>query len=321
MARVRLDVMLDEPGRTYAPGEKVAGRVVVVADEDCTCKALTVRAGWRTAGEANAVDESGSPLHLADGEWKSGHRSAHPFSIQVPAGPPTAHLRHFSIHWSIRAEAGLSFAFDARGEAPIEVSTVPATGGSLVTKEDGGCVEGGCLLLSLAILAGGGIPILVSNRFPGVGYAIAAGVGGILALIMIPFAIAYRRIGKVEIEAGPSPLGRDEEIAVRATVTPRKNLGLRRVRAELTCVEKAEKGSGKSKKTLTMQHAKVAHTLEGPVDLVAGRTAVYAGMVPIPPNNPPTLVAGNHKVEWKVRVFVENPVLPDPSWELELDVR
>lgn len=321
MARVRLRVVLDEPDRVFVPGDHVRGRVEVEVDEDCSCRALTAAPGWQTFGEANAATGDRDPVNLAAGEWRAGDRRSFPFSLMVPDGPPTYEGRTFSVAWTVRAAASLSFAFDGKGEAPITVSTVPAGEGTLLTKQDSGCAEVGCAAVALAFLVGGGAPILLSRRFPGIGFAIAAAAGGILAAIMIPFALAYRRIGKVTVEVGPAPAARGEEVAVRAVITPRKNLGTRRVRAELIATERARKGSGKGAKWLTTELAKAATTLDGPLDLVAGREAVYAGMLALPGDAPPTLVAGDHTVVWKLKVSVENPVLPDPGWTFDLPVR
>ena len=321
MARVRLRVILAEPDRAYLPGDRVEGRVEVEADEDASCRTLTAAPLWRTFGEANEAEGGADPVPLGSGEWRAGDRLSFPFSLLLPAGPPAYEGRRFSVAWTVRAAASLSFAFDAKGEAPLTVGSPAAAGEALLTKEDSGCVEAGCALTGLALLAGGGLPILLAGRFPGIGFALAAAAGGILAAIMTPFALAYRRVGKVTLEAGPSPVGRGEEIAVRASIVPRRNLGTRRVKAELVATERAQKGSGKGRKILAAELSKTAVTLDGPVDLVAGKEATFAGMVPVPADGAPSFEAGPHKVDWKLKVSVENPFLPDPSWEFEVVVR
>lgn len=321
MSRVRLEVVLAEPARSFVPGEVILGRVEVAVDEDCTCRALTVGALWRTFGTANATEGIRIPVDLGSGEWKSGDRLAFPFSLAVPEGPPTYEGTHFSVAWTVRAAASLSFAFDGKGEAPITVVPPPSFDGTLLSKEDSGCVEAGCALAALAVFVVAGLPILVSSRFPGVPWAIASAAGGMLAVVMAPFALAYRRVGKVTVEVGPAPAVRGGEIAVRAVLVPRRNLGTRPLRAELVCTERARKGSGKQAKWLLAQKARESAALEGPADLPAGREAVFAGMLPVAADGPPTLVAGDHRVTWKLKVSVEFPILPNPSWEFEVPVR
>ncbi len=53
MAKCDISVVLDEPDKTYAPGEKVTGRVNVRVDEPCACKKITVSFGWETSGRGN----------------------------------------------------------------------------------------------------------------------------------------------------------------------------------------------------------------------------------------------------------------------------
>jgi len=320
MSRVRLEVLLDEPGRAYAPGEEVRGRVKVEVDEECTCRALTATVHWKTTGEANTALGDRVPVPLGEGPWRSGDRLTFPFALRIPAGPPTYEGRNFSVQWLVEARASLSLAFDGWGETPLTVAAPPPGAGTLLTKEDSGCAEAGCALSALALLAAGGLPLLLARDFPGAGWAIAAAAGGILSLVTAPFALAYRRIGKVVVEIGPSPVARGEEIAVRVSITPRQNLGTRRVRATLVAGERAQKGSGKGARWLTADLGKEAATLEGPLELLEGQQAIYAGTLAVAGSGPPTLVAGPHKVTWKIKVFVEFPILPNPAWEFDLPV-
>src|SRR5690349_7929627 len=147
MARVRPVVFLDEPGRTFLPGETVRGVVRVEVDEDATCRALSVHVGWRTGGEANATENFGDGVLLGSGEWKGGDRPSFPFSVPIPPGPPTYAGRHFDVAWAVRAVAALSFAFDGKGETAVTVAPEPVAGSGLATKEDSGCFEVGCAVV------------------------------------------------------------------------------------------------------------------------------------------------------------------------------
>jgi hypothetical protein len=320
MPRVRLRVVIDEPDRAFAPGDPVRGRVEVEADEDAECTGLTASVGWRTAGEANVAEGPRTAILLGSGQWKGGDRASFPFALVVPPGPPTYEGRHFALLWTVRAEASLSFAFDAKGEAPVRVVPGPAPEGTLLSKEDSGCLEAGCATVSVGLLLGGGLPVVLSDRFPGIGYVVAGALGGLGAAVMIPQALAYRGVGKATVEIGPSPVARGEEIACRVTVVPRRDLEPRRISATLIATEKAPKGSGKSRKILTAELAKSATDLEGPKRLEKGRKAEFAGMVPVPASAPPSLDAGEHKVTWSLKVSVEFAVLPDPGWEFEVTV-
>jgi len=148
-----------------------------------------------------------------------------------------------------------------------------------------------------------------------------AWIGGIVALVVacfaIPAAITARRLGRVTLEAGPSPCPRGGEMAVRVTLHPRKDVAPTEVSATLAATERSVKGSGKQRNVREVTVHAHAVRLEGPPVAAAGKAAVYAGVIPVPENAPPSFEAGSHAVLWKLQVKIALPGLMDADWTLE----
>ena len=323
MKRVRLRVVLDDPRRRYAPGDRVPGRVEAEVDEACTCSALTVGLGWFTTGECNEASATPASRVLGRGTWRAGDRLSFPFDLALPAGPPSHRGRHFNVVWRVRAEAALDWALDPEAVQRIEVAGPPATQGGLLSKGGSGCFEVGCALACLLVLAGVVFACFHGGRVRGgqVCWVTAFGVGALVgSLWAVPRAFTYRWLGKVQVEAGPSPCPRGEELAVRIAIRPRRDLRPKEVRAALVAVEHSEKGSGKSKTTRAVEIAKCAARLDGPEALRKGQESVFAGVLGIPADAAPSLEAGPHSVKWKLHVEVVFPVAADGEWDLDVAV-
>ncbi len=314
-------MVLDDAERTRVPGEAVPGRVEVEADEAATCDGLHARVAWKTAGDANEATGGGPPALLGTGEWKAGDRLSFPFSLTVPSGPPTYEGRHFSVIWAVRADADLSWAFDGKAEAPFPVEFRSGERPGLETMEEGGGTALGCAVVSVLALGICLAMLLLSRRSPGIGWWLGAGAGGILSFFTLLWAAGYRRLGRVTLEAGPSPVPRGGELACRIVLRPRKEFAAKAVIAVLTAREKSEKGSGKSRKTRDVELLKRTVELEGLPRVPAGGEGVFAGIVEIPPDAPPTVEAEPHGVAWKLEVTVKSGHLSmDPDYELVVKV-
>ena len=77
------------------------------------------------------------------------------------------------------------------------------------------------------------------------------------------------------------------------------------------------KGSGKNRSVREVPVATRTVTLEGPEVAVAGTEAVYAGVIPVAEDAPPSFEAGPHAVLWKLQVKIALPGLMDADWTLE----
>jgi len=315
--RARLRIVLDGNRRSFAVGETVSGRIEVEVDEACECDPLTARLGWVTAGDSNEASEDPVEEVVASGEWKGGDRHSFPFGLNVPKGPPGYEGRHFSVRWRVRAAASLSWAIDPETEEPIEVRGGPVPDGTLVAVEEAGCLEMGCATVLVLFGAAALVAFFAGARLPVPGWLALA--TGVIALAIsgwaVPQALTRHRLGKTSVEAGPSPCPRGSEMAVRLTMTPRRDLALSEVRANLVATETSVKGSGKTRSTRTVEVGRITGMLEGPRKVAAGREAVYAGVLEVPDAAPPTLEAGPHSVTWKLSVAMDIPRAADAGWD------
>jgi hypothetical protein len=318
VSRVRLRVDVDEPDRAFVQGETVTGSVVVEADEDCDCSSLDVFLRWTASGDVNEAEGDGERVSVAAGVWKAGDRRRFPWSLRVPTGPPTHEGRRFAVGWMVRTEASIDWAVNAKAGSPVTVLPGPARAPGLVEEEEAGGFETGCAVATMLLILVGAI-LFLSSAAPEVG-AVAAVLGGLVLLWAIPRAIAYRRLGRIRVEAGPVPVVRGEELACRLVLVPRKDVAPAKVVAILRAVESSVKGAGKQRQVRREKVVERTVDLEGPERLSAGSEGTWAGVIPVPGDAPPSFEAGPHGVAWTLEVEVDLPWLPDPSWDLKIEV-
>lgn len=318
--RVRLRIVLDEPDRTWVPGEEIAGRVEVEVDEDVTCSGVRVRLRWLTAGDSNAATGETGAENVGSGPWKGGDRFSFPFRLKVPDGPASYVGKRFSVVWTVHAEAKLAWAFDPEVRTAVRIGPLPAGEGGLVEKREAGGFEFGCAIVCALLLLVPLSVLLFSRGFPGAGWIVAACVGGVGSLIMVPVAVARRRLGEVLVECGPTPVRAGEEFAMRLVVHPRKTVKPKSVRAQLVGTEVSVRGAGKSKKTRSETLWTVGAAFEGPETVERGAEGEWAGVLRVPEGAAPSLTAGPHSVRWVAKFAVDQDWLPEASWDLEVRV-
>ena len=84
MAKCEVSVILDEPDKTYAPGEKVTGRVKVKVDEPCACKKITATFGWETSGRGNTRSSLVENALVSETTLQPGEH-VYPFAFEIIA--------------------------------------------------------------------------------------------------------------------------------------------------------------------------------------------------------------------------------------------
>ena len=109
-----LSIRLDREDRTFQPGDAIHGEVIVRANENVSCKALTIELGWATHGAGN-VDQRTLDTHIErELHWMAGHDHSHRFRFRAPSRPLTYRGQILNVDQQIRASAVVGRAIDPR---------------------------------------------------------------------------------------------------------------------------------------------------------------------------------------------------------------
>ncbi len=87
MANSSIQVVLNEPGRVYRPGELIAGVVHVRVHAECKCDGLDVAVAFFTHGKGNTATKQIQAFRLFVGTWAGGTEHQYPFEIPAPREP------------------------------------------------------------------------------------------------------------------------------------------------------------------------------------------------------------------------------------------
>ena len=284
MGKYDLRILLDRPDRTYAPGERITGRLEVAVHEDCECKGLWVDCEWKASsggiGDAGNIGQQ----KLFAGPWRAGQEIAYPFEFVAAPGPFTYDGRRFKIQWSVSASALLGLInptieerFHLLASEPLEeaprgqVRSAPQPYRHAV-KVEGTGPRGLIAILSVAALVVG-VPALIlglldilprflpiSVPFPlprlipyWVPPFAALFIGAILTSVgwrgvkrSLRPAVAGTKLGPVEVELSSDVARPADTITCTVRFQPRAQLDLTEATAKLVATEhvRVETGSG-----------------------------------------------------------------------------
>lgn len=125
MAKCDLSIQLEDQQEIYRTGDVVRGYVEVRADEEVTCKGLTVTCRWRTRGRGNSVHGEGEEQQVFEGTWRAGMVQRYPFAFELPAGPYSYQGHYLNVSWEIHARADVPWAFDPKAEREFALAPAP----------------------------------------------------------------------------------------------------------------------------------------------------------------------------------------------------
>jgi hypothetical protein len=83
MAKCSLEIKLDCPDRTYKPGEKITGTVVVTVGPDCRCRKITLTPTWTTRGGGIEDSASAEGQVLPGAVWHDVEEVSYPFKFRA----------------------------------------------------------------------------------------------------------------------------------------------------------------------------------------------------------------------------------------------
>jgi hypothetical protein len=325
MSKCDLEIEIEGENRTFRPGDPIKGRLTVRVDADCTCRALTLEAGWKTHGKGNRTSGSG-PVDLLDaGEWKTGKEESYPFCLTAPSGPVSYHGHYLNVDWVVRARADIPWAIDPKAEEEFLLlpgSTEQYDFGPAHTdpqeafrKADSGR---GCAIALGALIAVIGLVTFVACSSGGADlWGIL--VGGILGLVGLAIFIgglwkgfAQKKIGTPQVSIQPLVVSAGGTLDVGISLQPTKAIKLADVHVGLVGKEVVVKGSGTNRHTFTHKLHEYREPLYGPNrELHPGEPVNLAGQLVLPPDAAPSFAARDNRVVWTVGIHIGIEKWPD----------
>jgi hypothetical protein len=115
-----IDVLL-QPEGPVSPGDSVWVSVVVMADQEMSCRGVRCEAVWHAEGR---TDDSGTAFdeRAPGGTLRPGRDLGAQFQVRIPAeGPITWQGKLFALRWHIQVTLDVPWKDDPRAVAPLTV--------------------------------------------------------------------------------------------------------------------------------------------------------------------------------------------------------
>lgn len=340
MSKCDLKIELEEPRRTYRPGEPIKGSVRVEVDANCECEGLTLARAWRTHGRGNVSSGEPATEVLHRGPWYAGETHRYPFEVPAPPGPFTYHGHYLNVDWYLTARADIPWALDPKAEeefllAPPAAPTSPteraqpdqgpaADPQALFTKVGlvMGCVFGAVGLTVGAIgvtsaLADGDLESWLMLPFG----AVFALVGGGVAYMAIRNSLAERKLGPVRFAVQPARCVPGTALRVTLACSPRASGEILGITATLHGYERCVSGSGSNRRTHTHSLHERAISLCGGRSFSAGDDLALEGELRLPDDAPFSFESGSNDLIWSVSASIDIAGWPDWSSTCAVTVR
>ncbi len=126
MSPPRVTIRLDGNGRTYLPGDALAGEYRLEGFEAEQIKAIEVSVLWYTEGKGDEDMAVHFFRRLAadDGDWDD-PRAPGRFSCTLPNSPLSYHGLILKVVWCVRVRVFLARGKPVLGEQPFRLGSVP----------------------------------------------------------------------------------------------------------------------------------------------------------------------------------------------------
>lgn len=328
MSKLDLSIEFANPQRTYAPGEVVAGEVIVSANKDVDCRELVLSHRWETHGKGNKHKDMETTHWLYRGPWTAGDVYRYPFQFTAPDGPPTYHGHHLNIDHYVRARADIPWSIDPKTQeefvlvpaaVPPDALADAAANEDNFVEEDfqGHGAPGEWIGILVACAVCGAVMYFVDS----IVFRVVCGI--VLLIVVGGFARRIMTRGlfrEVVLRAQPQHARPGDSVAVRISAAPLKSLSVERITATLRGQEVCVSGSGTNETT----HKHVLHQEElklcRDVRLMPEEEFEYQAQFVIPHTDAYSFVAKDNKLTWSVDFQVHVPRWPDWKGELELFV-
>lgn len=339
MSNCELAILLESENQTYRSGDVLRGTVEVRVDALCLCNKLTIALQWRTHGFGNRTEGQPETQVLFTGEWTVGAQHLYAFEVRIPPGPATYHGKLLNVDWYVTARADIPWALDPKAE--IEVLVVPVKTGDYsfgpeyrIHPEEWhsrnwkriplGII--GCVLVAIGLLE-------LTIAIPGMGDWITASeesgdmFGGLILFligggIFMAARLVEKRIGVSSVRIHPSVIRPGERTTVSVRLTPPAAASLTGISATLFGRERVTRGSGTNRTTHTHEiHTSPYVLIPGNRDIQPNEPVECQAELTLPPDSPPTFVAIDNKLEWRISVHIGISRWPDWKKDFPITVR
>ncbi len=334
MEKIELEIIPENPSKSYSVGETIRGKVRVTSLEEWECAGLELVFGLKgTAHVQEGItkfnldyQEELTKKTLYQGRW-SADVYTYPFEMEVPAGPYTYQGRIINLIRLLKAVArppsGKSFESEV---IPVVVQGIREEGSQEKAKEviykESPKGSWGCLIVSLLLfLAGAGAVAwaLQSGKDTWLGFAIFLGaVGLVFILINLYMIMVGKKIGMVEARIGSDKVSPGEVVPCSLVFQVNKPVELKGVQVTLTCREKAGNvGIRASKKTFLKVLYEKRQELQLPAKQVPANVPIETrGEFFIPSDAPFSFHLANSlgdgiELEWDVEFRIAMERWPD----------
>ena len=328
-----LSIELEGENRTFKPGDPIKGTLEVQVDSSCTCRQLTVEAGWKTHGKGNRASGSGPADLLDAGDWEAGRKHRYPFSLNAPSGPISYHGYYLNVERVVRARADIPWALDPKAEEEFVLLAGPAEGydfGPNHTDPEkafksaatySGCMKGAGVFFLLA----GIVCDAISAPLKSVGGLIIGTGLFFIGVLMALFAAwrekGFKALGIGGLEVKPLVAYPGQAIEVELSLAPTEVVKISDPRITLKGQEIVAKGSGTSKTTYRHTLYERTRKLSGPEGEVrAGEKHILRTSLALPPDAAPSFDASDNHLTWTVNIQVGIENYPDWNRTIQLSV-
>jgi hypothetical protein len=348
MSKCEFTIELERDDATYAPGDRVRGRVHFRANEDFEHRRIVLVREWRTHGRGNRDSGGTEEIELESaGMCRAGDTMTFPFDVAVPAGPYTYHGHYINVDWYLEARADIARAIDPRGER--EIVLLPGAQRSTEHVMGDVALDGTTDAIDKAartqrkvqnvvfsgvaafLLIFGLVKIIDSGLLTGT--LDPSNAGGLMvgALLLIPGiwlsfrqarnTLAQRRLGAITLTVTPRQVRPGGTVNVRLHSPAVTDATIDGAKLKLAGKEIVTRGSGTDRTT----HIHVLHEQElqlidlphavrhGPMDV--------SGDVTLPADAGYSFRASDNRLHWTITARLSLPGWADWHEEIELIVR
>ena len=331
MSKCNLRIEFDRIDRIYQSGETINGVVHVSVNKPVNCDDLTIERIWKTHGRGNESSGGSEQISLFKGTWLP-DKHQYPFSITIPETPITYRGHLINIDWYLEAQVDIPWAIDPKVKTEFIVTrknaeksesfiddveeSMPSSKKSLRNGVRFGLgpivIVIMFLLYQFKVLEKFGLHLGENTTFYLIGVAVAANI--IYAIYKSQKnKLAESALGTVQLQTQSTELSSGEKYEFNLQFTPRSNLLVNGITAELEGRERAVSGSGTRKRTYNHVFYRKRIVLSGRKLFSKSTPFSCADEFTIPNGAPSSLDSYNNDISWVAIVHIDIHRYPDWS--------